>query len=121
MSDIQRLTLEDDEGNAYAIFFEAQELANLPDASASGGDDDDDYEAMGITDEVKAKLKDIHGTLQAYAWYALGAFHKVAFAEVTEMTLKFGIKIGGKTGIPVLTEGSAEGNFQIEVKCKPKA
>jgi hypothetical protein len=120
MSDIQRLTLEDDEGNAYAIFFEAPDGVDLPDAAASGGSDDD-YEAMGITDDVKAKLKDIHGTLQAYAWYALGAFHQVPFAEVTEMTLKFGIKIGGKTGIPVLTEGSAEGNFQIEVKCKPKA
>jgi Trypsin-co-occurring domain 1 len=32
--------------------------------------------------------------------------------------MKFGLKIGGKTGTPILTEGSAEANFEISVKCK---
>jgi hypothetical protein len=39
-------------------------------------------------------------------------------AEVEEVTIKFGIKLGGKTGIPFVTEGSAESNFEFEVKCK---
>lgn len=117
MSDIERLTFEDDDGNAYTMFFEASEPVEVPEAPAT---DDDEYESMGITEDVKAKLKDIHGTLRAYTYYAMGAFSKVAFAEVEEITLKFGIKIAGSTGMPILTQGSAEGSFQVEVKCKPK-
>lgn len=119
MSEVDRLVFEDDQGNAYTLFYEAAEPVDLPEAASSS--DDDEYESMGaMTDEVKAKLKDIHGTLQAYAYYAMGAFRKVAFADVEEITLKFGIKIAGSTGVPILTQSSAEANFQIEVKCKPK-
>jgi len=32
--------------------------------------------------------------------------------------LKFGLKISGEAGIPILTKASAESNFEIEVKCK---
>ena len=119
MSDVERLTFEDDNGNAYTMYYEAAEPIEVPEAPAN--DTDDEYESMGVTDEVKAKLKDIHGTLQAYTYYAIGAFSKVAFAEVEEITLKFGIKIAGSTGMPILTQGSAEGSFQVEVKCKPKS
>ena len=119
MSDVERLIFEDDDGNAYTMFFEASESIEVPETSATNTDDDE-YESMGITDDVKAKLKDIHGTLRAYTYYAMGAFSKVAFADVEEITLKFGIKIAGSTGMPILTQGSAEGSFQVEVKCKPK-
>lgn len=124
MSDIERLVFEDESGNAYTMYIEAPEPLEIPDAPPSNAptsDSDDEYdESMGISDEVKAKLKDIHSTIQAYTYYALGAFRKVAFADVEEMTLKFGIKISGSTGLPILTQGSAEGSFQIEVKCKFK-
>ena len=119
MSEIDRLVLQDDDGNEYTIFVESKDAIALPDAP-TGSEEDDEYESMGISEAMKAKLKDVHSTIQAYAWYAMGAFKHMAFAEVEEMTLKFGLKIAGKAGLPVLTEGSAEGNFQIEVKCKFK-
>lgn len=122
MSDVERLTFEDGNGNAYTMYYEATEPIEVPAAPVNDvNDTDDEYESMGVADEVKAKLKDIHGTLQAYTYYAIGAFSKVAFAEVEEITLKFGIKIAGSTGMPILTQGSAEGSFQVEVKCKPKS
>jgi hypothetical protein len=40
---------------------------------------------------------------------------------VEEITLKFGLKVGGEAGVPILTKALAETNFEIEVKCKPKA
>lgn len=58
--------------------------------------------------------------LNIYANYALGAFKGVAGAKVEEITLKFGIKIAGSTGLPVLAQGSTEGSFEIEMTCKPK-
>jgi hypothetical protein len=119
MSDVNRLIFEDEEGNDYTLYIESAEPLDLP--ATPTDDDDDEYEKMGITHEVRAKLQDIHGTLQAYTYYAIGAFRKIPFADVEEMTIKFGIKISGSTGIPILTKGAAEGDFHIEVKCKPKS
>ncbi|NEZ54583.1 CU044_2847 family protein [Adonisia turfae] len=116
MTDVNRLVLEDESGTAYTMYFEADDAIDTPSQTS----DDDEYEAMGVSTEVQAKLADIHGTLKSYANYALGAFKGVAGAEVEEITLKFGIKIAGSTGLPVLAQGSAEGSFEIEVKCKPK-
>ncbi|MEM9215257.1 MAG: CU044_2847 family protein [Cyanobacteria bacterium P01_F01_bin.150] len=129
MAEIDRFVFEDESGTPFTMFIESREPLNIPDAPTrsdgqrSGGsyDDDDEYDqSMGITDDVKAKLKDIHSILQAYTYYATGAFRNLAFAEVEELTIKFGIKISGTTGLPILTQGSAEGSFEIEVKCKPK-
>lgn len=118
MSEINRLILEDDDGNEYTLFVESTDAFDLPAAPSSPTDDD--YETYGISEDVRVKLRDVHNTLQAYARYSIGAFRNLAFAEVEEMTLKFNIKIAGKAGLPVLAEGSAEGSFQIEVKCKFK-
>lgn len=117
MSEVKRLILQEDDGTEYTIFVESTEAIALPQAPVG---EDDEYETYGISNEVKVKLKDIHETLQAYARYSIGAFKNVAFADVEEMTLRFKIKIAGKTGLPVLAEGSAEGAFEIEVKCKFK-
>ncbi|MCL1470559.1 hypothetical protein LAY57_07700 [Argonema antarcticum A004/B2] len=63
-------------------------------------------------------IKDVHKKIRSYTKFVIGAFKDFSDAEVEEVTIKFGIKLGGKTGIPFLTEGSAESNFEIEVKCK---
>ena len=116
MTDVNRLVFEDESGTAYTMYFETDDTIDTPPEP----DEDDEYESMGTSTEVQAKLADIHGTLKTYANYALGAFKGVAGAEVEEITLKFGIKIAGSTGLPILAQGSAEGSFEIEVKCKPK-
>lgn len=116
MSDVNRLVLEDEQGNDYVMYVEAVEDVGLP----PEGDDDDEYESMGATDEIRVKLSDIHHQLRAYAYYATGAFRDIPFVDVEEMTMKFGIKVSGSTGIPFLTKGAAEADFHIEVKCKPK-
>ncbi|MEH2240805.1 CU044_2847 family protein [Nostoc sp.] len=61
-------------------------------------------------------IQEFQGKIRNYAKLSVGAFKNLPDAE--EVTVKFGIKLGGKTGIPFLTEGSAESNFEIEVKCK---
>lgn len=117
MTDVDRLVFEDEQGNDYTLFMETAAPLDLPDSPA--GDDDDEYERMGIS-EVKVQLSEVHDKLQNYARYAIGAFQNVPFADVEEITLKFGVKISGSTGIPILTHGSVEGDFHIEIKCKPK-
>jgi len=119
MAEIRPILLESDDGSTYTIFVESKNPVEVPDALPSPeAMDDDDRESYGITEDTLAKLKDIHGTIRAYAWYAIGAFRNFGGAEIEEMNLKFGLKIGGKTGVPIVTEGSAEANFEISVKCK---
>lgn len=117
MTDVDRLVFEDEEGNNYTLLMEAAESLALPEADVS--DEADEYEHMGISD-VKVQLSDVHDKLQNYARYAIGAFQNVPFADVEEIIVKFGIKVSGSTGIPILTHGSIEGDFHIEIKCKPK-
>jgi Trypsin-co-occurring domain 1 len=115
MANLQPVLLQDEDGTTYTIFVETT-ASEVPLPSVET--EESDREAMGITEDTVAKLKEIHGTIRAYAWYAIGAFKNFGGAEVEELNLKFGLKIGGKTGVPILTEGSAEANFEISVKCK---
>lgn len=119
MADVQPVLLQDEDGTTYTIYVESIAPEILPpDLPPPGSLDDDDRESMGITEDTIVKLKEIHGTIRAYAWYAIGAFKNFGGAEIEELNLKFGLKIGGKTGVPIVTEGSAEANFEISVKCK---
>ncbi|MCW5319523.1 hypothetical protein GTQ43_40060 [Nostoc sp. KVJ3] len=115
MSNIERLVFEED-GELYTILFESKEAPNIPEIIPP--EVKDDRESYGFREESVVKIQEVHHQIRAYTKYAIGAFKNLGAAEVEEVTLKFGLKIGGKTGIPLLTEGSAESNFEIEVKCK---
>ncbi|MBD2499038.1 CU044_2847 family protein [Anabaena azotica] len=115
MSNIERLVFEED-GELYTILFESKETPNIPEIITP--EVDNERESYGFREEAVIKMQEVHQQIRAYTKYAIGAFKNLGAAEVEEVTLKFGLKIGGKTGIPLLTEGSAESNFEIEVKCK---
>ncbi|MEH2368113.1 CU044_2847 family protein [Nostoc sp.] len=115
MSNIERLVFEED-GEIYTILFESKETPNIPEVVTP--EVDEERESYGFREEAFVKIEEVHHQIRAYTKYAIGAFKNLGAAEVEEVTLKFGLKIGGKTGIPFVTEGSAESNFEIEVKCK---
>lgn len=115
MSNIERLVFEED-GEIYTILFESKETPNIPEVITP--EVDEEKESYGWREDAFVKIEEVHHQIRAYTKYAIGAFKNLGAAEVEEVTLKFGLKIGGKTGIPFVTEGSAESNFEIEVKCK---
>ncbi|MBG1239887.1 CU044_2847 family protein [Nostoc sp. NZL] len=115
MSNIERLVFEED-GEKYTILFESKETPSVPEIVIP--EVDEKKESYGFREEAFVKIDEVHHQIRAYTKYAIGAFKNLGAAEVEEVTLKFGLKIGGKTGIPFVTEGSAESNFEIEVKCK---
>lgn len=109
---------------AHKIYIE-QEDGEIRTIEISESDDDQsvntgdsDRESYGIKEDAIAHLQDIHETIRLYTRYAIGAFKNLGDAQVEEVTLKFGLKIGGEAGIPILTKASAESNFEIQVKCK---
>lgn len=58
------------------------------------------------------------GLLMTRKQHCIDTFINFCLAEIEEMNLEFNLKIAGKAGMPVLAEGSAEGSFKIQVKCK---
>ncbi|MDB9529604.1 CU044_2847 family protein [Oscillatoria sp. CS-180] len=114
MSDLKPFILEEEDGTRYSMIVEYSEYSelSLPEPI------DDDRESYGLQDEITVKLKDVHDTIRGYAKYALGAFKDLGDAQVEEICLKFNLKVSGKSGFPILAEGSAEGSFEVQVKCK---
>ena len=92
------------------IYFEADGEVHELDVNVKVVNDDSPYdEEMGM----KESMQKAQELIRDYSEYALNAFKHFTTAEVEEVTLKFGIKLGGKKGIPFVTEGSAEGNLEI--------
>lgn len=73
-------------------------------------------EARGI--DLGNELHKTQRLIRDYTQFALNSFKNFASADIEEITLTFGVKMSGKAGIPYITEGSAESNLQIQVKCK---
>ncbi|MBW4624905.1 MAG: hypothetical protein KME49_05195 [Brasilonema octagenarum HA4186-MV1] len=110
MSEVQRLIIKDD-GEEYELYIQSKTVAEVPEIN----DEQEVYRGIGdILPTVN--IQDFHAKLRGYTKLALGAFSNLPEAE--EVTIKFGIKLGSKVGIPILVEGSSEGNFEIQVKCK---
>lgn len=107
MSDIQKLILKDG-SEEYEVYITASE-------STEPIVDEDDYRDISLP---TVDMQKVHRIIKGYAYYAIGAFRNFSTAEVEKITLKFNLKIAGKAGIPMLTEGSTEGNFEIQVECK---
>ena len=107
MPEVQQLIVKDENGEEFSIYIASKETLNEPD------------EEEGYRDTLPTvDLKKVHDTIRGYTTYAIGAFRNFGAAEVDKITLKFNLKIGGKAGIPMLTEGSTESNFEIQVECK---
>ncbi len=104
---VNRLIVKD-KGEEYEICVESKAPPNFPEDSGSKY-----YRTLPLVN-----LEEVHKKIRSYTRYVIGAFQEFSEAEVEEVTLRFGLKIGDNTGIPFLTEGAAAGNFEIEVKCK---
>ncbi|MCC5609671.1 hypothetical protein LC612_23560 [Nostoc sp. CHAB 5834] len=81
-------------------------------------EDNDGIEYKDVRTDAIARMQQARQMIRSYTMYALSAFKDFDTADIEEVRLKFGIKLGGKAGIPYITEGSAESNLEIEVKCK---
>lgn len=75
-------------------------------------------EGYTVGSNIPNELLKTKELIRNYAMFAISAFQNFGAAEVSEVTLKFGINMKGSTGIPYIVQGEAESNLTIEVKCK---
>jgi hypothetical protein len=108
-----RLTpIQIDENNI--IYIESTDEVEIPkEISTAGGRVAKDAKSEQILQNFQA----IENVIRTYTTYTLNAFHNLAIANVDEVTLQFGVEIGGEAGIPYITKGTAKSNLNITVKC----
>jgi len=108
------------------IYIEATEELDAPDLPTSPTTSEEDEEeeevasGKGIKEDFKKHIGDLQSIIFAYTNYSLAAFRKVATANVDKVVLEFGVEIGGETGIPYVTKGTAKSNLKIQVECSFK-
>ncbi len=127
MSKIQPYVVQDESGAEYTVYIQTDDdvvpSAPKKDAKRDGTlwDDDESYGSQPrstVAKETLVKLREINGTISTYARFVIDAFKNMGGAEVEELNFKFGLKFSGGANVPVLVNGSAESNFEVEVKCK---
>ncbi|NET06717.1 MAG: hypothetical protein F6K16_18840 [Symploca sp. SIO2B6] len=117
----QRFFMADDDGEPLEIVLYSQNPVELepPETPVKANDsEDDEWESKGAADVAIASMQQVHKYIRFYTKYAIGAFKEFSAAEIEEMSVKFHLKIAGKTGLPMLTEGSGGADFEVSVKCK---
>jgi hypothetical protein len=107
---------EDDEPLEIVLYSKEPVEVELP--SQPVHPSEDDWESMGAKEVAIASMQQAHKYIRFYARYVIGAFKGFAGAEIEEMNIKFGLKVGGNTGIPMLTQGKADADFEVSIKCK---
>jgi Trypsin-co-occurring domain 1 len=104
--------MADTEYLAFAADGQVYEVTATPQTSQ-----DDEYETYGLREDAIVQMQRTQQMIRTCAIQTISAFRHFGVAEVQEVTLKFGVKLGGKAGFPYITEGSAESNLEISVKC----
>jgi hypothetical protein len=126
MSNIQPYVVQDESGAEYTVYIQTSD-EEMPKEVQRGGDlwDTEGDESYGVdrprstvTQATLVQLREVNGTIRTYARFVIDAFKNMGGAEVEELNFKFGLKFSGGAKVPVLVNGSAESNFEVEVKCK---
>ena len=108
------------------IYIEATEDIDAPETltTAPVAEDDEEEEEAAVSkgvkevkEEFQKQIQDLQKTIFSYTSYTLAAFKKVAVANIDKVTLEFGVEMGGETGIPYITKGTAKSNLKIKVEC----
>ncbi|MEO1179736.1 MAG: CU044_2847 family protein, partial [Cyanobacteria bacterium J06636_28] len=73
-----------------------------------------------LSSGLQRQLPTVKNTITQYTRYVLNAFKELGSGNVDKVNLVFGLKIAGSSGVPYITEGSAEANLQITVECSFK-
>jgi hypothetical protein len=77
--------------------------------------------SRGVPEDAKEKaIQSFHAMqslVRGYTVNTLNAFRNLGSAEVSEVTLEFGVSLDAKAGVPFIASGGASSNLKITVKC----
>jgi hypothetical protein len=81
--------------------------------------------SFGLPDNTQSAAKEkaiqsfhaMQSLVRGYTLNTLNAFRNLGSAEVSEVTLEFGVSLDAKAGVPFIASGGASSNLKITVKC----
>jgi hypothetical protein len=81
----------------------------------------DELQAVSFLDDIgkrTEKFKEtLLGTIRGYSQMVLNAVEEgLADSAPEKVSLEFGLHLGGKAGVPFVTEGSAQANVKVTVE-----
>lgn len=117
----QRFFMADEDGEPLEVVLYSKNPVELDPAKTpviTSDEEEDEWEEKGAADVAIASIQQAHKYIRFYTKYVIGAFKEFSSAEIEEMNIKFGLKIAGKTGLPMLAEGSSNADFEVSIKCK---
>jgi hypothetical protein len=98
-----------------SIYIEATDDVEIPPETSTSGERPG--AKSGKSEQILQNFQAIEDTIRTYTTYTLNAFRNLAIANIEEVTLQFGVEIGGEAGIPYITKGTVKSNLNITVKC----
>lgn len=122
MKKLTPIELED----GTVIYMEVQEdieiVNDQPQGEVTRGDLGKGEKGRGMParsphEQIRQSFAAIEGTIRTYTSHTLNAFRKIGSGNIDKVTLEFGVKVGGKAGIPYVTEGCADSHLKIVVEC----
>jgi NTP-dependent ternary system trypsin peptidase co-occuring protein len=69
--------------------------------------------------QLASVARDLQQDLEVVAAVASTMLEILKKIRPSELALEFGVELGGKFGIPLLTEGSAKANLKVQLKWQP--
>jgi hypothetical protein len=74
--------------------------------------------SSGGEDTVEMASKAVRAQFKKVSAMAGEIKEELSKLKTSEIEVKFGVKLGGKAGIPFVTEGSVDANFEVTMKWK---
>ena len=108
--------------NGQWVYMQVDETLTVDSTSPSTASDDEDDGFMrkgGNAGYAHKAIDKIGDMIRAMSDTAAKALQDSAFGNASKITLEFGIKLGGETGIPYIANGKAEGSVNVKVEFSP--
>lgn len=112
--------------NGMVLYIEAQEDADTPTLIAPPSVETGEQTRGGQKGlpglnkpqiDAAQSMQMVQTTIRTYATYCMNAFKNFGEANLSEVTLEFGVNLSADAGIPYIASGKAQSNLKITVKC----
>ncbi len=98
------------------IYFQVEETAGTSTSVTRGFPFDPNAPTIAKERAVQ-NFQAMQSLVRGYTVNTINAFRNLGSAEVTEVTLEFGVSLDAKAGVPFIASGGASSNLKITVKC----
>lgn len=115
MSQQETILFKGDDGKIHELIVD---LTGLETVTVSDDEDSDYDEVRDVRTDAIMQMQKAQRMIRTYTGYVLTSFKNFSAGEIDEISLKFGMNLGGGVGLPYIVQGNADSNVEIQIKCK---